>query len=245
MGVRSTPSTRTSTPSSACTTTGVRPARPRREQYFLGGAKTVRDQLYRFRRKGHLSRYSLSSKTGNLHYHHTHIDQLRSLARMTGDDWFARQAKLLERDERKWRASGPARVAAVPGGARRRVGDRAHREAHGRYDARGRYAWLTGSCAGPRHRRKGTTMIQRAIGIAVGALVTLILLIIMTGRTPGRTTSRPWSSAAWPHSSGRSSSASGWAAAPSSAARTRSRPRCSASSMRSDAQRVADRPREA
>ncbi len=79
---------------------------PKAQRYFLGGAKTVRDQLHRFRRKGHLSRYSLSSKTGNLHYHHTHISQLRSLARMTGDDWFARQAKLLVRDERIWRATG-------------------------------------------------------------------------------------------------------------------------------------------
>ena len=33
---------------------------PLAEQYFLGGAKTVRDKLYRFRRKGDLSRYSLS-----------------------------------------------------------------------------------------------------------------------------------------------------------------------------------------
>jgi hypothetical protein len=41
-----------------------------------------------------------------LHYHHTHINQLRGLARMTGDDWFARQAKLLVRDEKLWRASG-------------------------------------------------------------------------------------------------------------------------------------------
>jgi hypothetical protein len=79
---------------------------PKAERYFLGGAKTVRDQLDRFRRKGRLSRYSLSSKAANLHYHHTHIRQLRSLARMTGDDWFARKAKLLERDEKQWRASG-------------------------------------------------------------------------------------------------------------------------------------------
>jgi len=77
---------------------------PLAEQYFRGGAKTVRDKLYRFRRKGNLSRYSLSVAQGSLHYHETHIDQLRILARMTGDDWFARQARLFERDERKWRA---------------------------------------------------------------------------------------------------------------------------------------------
>lgn len=74
------------------------------EQYFLGGARTVRDKLYRFRRKGDLSRYSLSAAEGSLHYHETHIDQLRTLALMTGDRWFAKQARLFERDERIWRA---------------------------------------------------------------------------------------------------------------------------------------------
>jgi hypothetical protein len=79
---------------------------PVAERYFLGGAQTVRDKLERFRRKGHLSRYSLSGLEGSLHYHHTHIQQLRLLARMTGDDWFARQAKLLIRDEEVWRSNG-------------------------------------------------------------------------------------------------------------------------------------------
>ena len=77
---------------------------PVAEQYVLGGAQTVRDKLYRFRRKGDLSRYSLSETEGSLHYHETHIDQLRTLARITGDDWFDRQADLFVRDERKWRA---------------------------------------------------------------------------------------------------------------------------------------------
>ncbi len=77
---------------------------PLAEQYFLGGAQTVRDKLYRFRRKGNLSRYSLSALDGSLHYHETHIDQLRTLALITGDDWFARQAERFERDERAWRA---------------------------------------------------------------------------------------------------------------------------------------------
>jgi hypothetical protein len=79
---------------------------PVAERYFLGGALTVRDKLEKFRRKGHLSRYSLSGLEGSLHYHHTHIQQLRLLARMTGDEWFARQAKLLVRDEEVWRANG-------------------------------------------------------------------------------------------------------------------------------------------
>lgn len=77
---------------------------PLAEQYFLGGARTVRDKLHRFRRKGDLSRYSLGGIKGSLAYHATHIEQLRILALMTGDDWFARQARLFERDERKWRA---------------------------------------------------------------------------------------------------------------------------------------------
>ena len=79
---------------------------PEAERYFLGGARTIRDKLERFRRKGHLSRYSLSGLEGSLHYHHTHIQQLRLLARMTGDDWFSRQAALFVRDEKAWRANG-------------------------------------------------------------------------------------------------------------------------------------------
>jgi hypothetical protein len=77
---------------------------PLAEVYFLGGAKTVRDKLQRFRRKGELSRYSLSGTEGSLHYHETHIEQLRILAKMTGDKWFDKQADLFERDEDAWRA---------------------------------------------------------------------------------------------------------------------------------------------
>jgi hypothetical protein len=76
---------------------------PLAEVYFLGGAKTVRDKLYRFRRKGELSRYSLGGNTGTLHYHETHIDQLRTLSKMLGDPWFAKQADLFERDELQWK----------------------------------------------------------------------------------------------------------------------------------------------
>ena len=77
---------------------------PLAEVYFLGGAKTVRDKLNRFRRKGELSRYSLSGTTGSLHYHETHIEQLRILAKMTCDKWFNKQADLFQRDEDKWKA---------------------------------------------------------------------------------------------------------------------------------------------
>ena len=77
---------------------------PLAETYFLGGTKTVRDKLYRFRRKGDLSRYSLSGTEGSLHYHETHIEQLRILSKLTGDKWFDRQADLFQRDEDRWRA---------------------------------------------------------------------------------------------------------------------------------------------
>ena len=78
-------------------------ADPLAEVYVLGGLKTVRDKLYRFRRKGELSRYSLSGSTGSLHYHETHIEQLRILAKMTGDKWFAKQADVFQRDEDRWK----------------------------------------------------------------------------------------------------------------------------------------------
>ena len=75
-------------------------------RYFEGGTQTVRANLHRFRRRGLLSRYSLSGPDGSLHYHHTHIHQLRILALMTGDDWFSRQADAFRRDERAWREKG-------------------------------------------------------------------------------------------------------------------------------------------
>ncbi len=76
---------------------------PLAEVYFLGGAKTVRDKLYRFRRKGELSRYSLEGTEGSLHYHETHIEQLRVLSKMLDDPWFDKQADLFERDELQWK----------------------------------------------------------------------------------------------------------------------------------------------
>jgi hypothetical protein len=82
---------------------------PIAEQYFLGAALTVREKLDRFRRKGRLSRYSLSTNLATVHYHRTHIDQLRVLARITGDKWFKRQARALEKDQRKWQAGGRGR----------------------------------------------------------------------------------------------------------------------------------------
>jgi hypothetical protein len=78
---------------------------PLAEQYFLGGAKTVRDKLHRFRRKDQLSRYSLAGPKGSLHYHDTHVSQLRILARMTGDRWFERQADRFEKDESAWKVA--------------------------------------------------------------------------------------------------------------------------------------------
>jgi hypothetical protein len=82
---------------------------PVAERYFLGGALTVREKLDRFRRKDRLSRYSLSAPLATVHYHETHIDQLQILSRMTGDEWFARQADKLARDQRKWLADSRGR----------------------------------------------------------------------------------------------------------------------------------------
>ncbi len=82
---------------------------PVAEQYVLGAALTVREKLYRFRRKGRLSRYSLSRDLATVHYHRTHIEQLRVLARITGDKWFKRQADAFARDQRKWQANGRGR----------------------------------------------------------------------------------------------------------------------------------------
>lgn len=82
---------------------------PVAEQYVLGAALTVREKLDRFRRKGRLSRYSLSQDLATAHYHQTHIDQLRVLARMTGDKWFKRKADVLAKDQRKWLANGRGR----------------------------------------------------------------------------------------------------------------------------------------
>jgi hypothetical protein len=82
---------------------------PVAEAYLLGGAQTVREKLTRFRRKDRLSRYSLSGDLASIHYHHTHIAQLRLLSRITGDRWFSRQADKLARDEAVWRANGRGR----------------------------------------------------------------------------------------------------------------------------------------
>jgi hypothetical protein len=76
---------------------------PLAAQLFLGGARTVRDKLKLFRRPGDLSRYSLGLDQGTLHYHETHIDQLRTLSRMTGDPWFAKQADKFVKDENAWK----------------------------------------------------------------------------------------------------------------------------------------------
>lgn len=76
---------------------------PLAEQLFLGGARTVRDKLQLFRRRGDLSRYSLGVNAGTLHYHETHIEQLRILSRMTGDPWFAKQADKFVKDGQAWK----------------------------------------------------------------------------------------------------------------------------------------------
>jgi D-glucuronyl C5-epimerase C-terminus len=87
---------------------------PLAKQLFLAGAKTVRDKLKMFRRPGDLSRYSLGVDNGTLHYHETHIAQLRVLAKITGDVWFDRAADRLVEDEASWKAK--FRSGGTPGG---------------------------------------------------------------------------------------------------------------------------------
>ena len=77
---------------------------PLARDLFLGGAKTVRDKLRMFRRPGDLSRYSLRVEHGTLHYHETHIAQLRVLAKITGSAWFDHMADRFVKDEEAWKA---------------------------------------------------------------------------------------------------------------------------------------------
>lgn len=67
---------------------------------FDGGATTIRHQVHRFRVRGEVSYYSLRVRIQYKDYHAIHIGQLKLLARMTGDSWFAREARLFARDAR-------------------------------------------------------------------------------------------------------------------------------------------------
>jgi hypothetical protein len=59
---------------------------------------TMRDNAWRYRRKGHTSLYCLTSTSSSMHYHHLHVEQLRQLARISGDGYFWRLAGRLRQD---------------------------------------------------------------------------------------------------------------------------------------------------
>jgi D-glucuronyl C5-epimerase C-terminus len=65
---------------------------------FAGGATTVRYQAPRFRARGGVSYYSLRMRMQSPEHHCIHIGQLKLLGRMTGDSWFAREARRFATD---------------------------------------------------------------------------------------------------------------------------------------------------
>lgn len=65
---------------------------------FNGGATTVRYQAPRFRARGGISYYSLRVRVQSRDHHCIHTTQLKLLGRMTGDPWFAREARRLAGD---------------------------------------------------------------------------------------------------------------------------------------------------
>lgn len=78
---------------------------PEAELLLQGGIQTVRDQYDRFRRRGQLSVYGLTDDWASMHYHDVHIEQMRQLARITGDRWFSDKVDELKRDRAAWLAS--------------------------------------------------------------------------------------------------------------------------------------------
>jgi hypothetical protein len=67
---------------------------------FDGGATTIRHEVQRFRVPGKISYYSLRVHAQYAHYHCTHVWQLKLLARMTADPWFAREGRRFGADGR-------------------------------------------------------------------------------------------------------------------------------------------------
>jgi len=71
----------------------------RRARALLDAAvTTMRDNAWRFRRVGQTSRYCLSNASSTMHYHHLHVQQLRQLARVSGDAYFSKLADRFQRD---------------------------------------------------------------------------------------------------------------------------------------------------
>jgi hypothetical protein len=71
----------------------------------------MRHTVSRFRRPGRSSRYALSSGHGLVKYHGIHIWQLRLLAKISGERYFARVARRFEND---LNPPGPGRFAPGP-----------------------------------------------------------------------------------------------------------------------------------
>jgi hypothetical protein len=67
---------------------------------FDGAATMLRHQVLRFRVPGGISYYSLRVHPQYTFYHCIHVWQLKLVARMTGDAWFARQARRFGADGR-------------------------------------------------------------------------------------------------------------------------------------------------
>jgi hypothetical protein len=63
-----------------------------------GSLTTIRDQGFRYRKEGAISRYGLRSRSNILKYHEIHVWQLRLLGRMTGDATFTELAEQLAAD---------------------------------------------------------------------------------------------------------------------------------------------------
>jgi hypothetical protein len=84
---------------------------PRARRVLEGAITTMRHNVARFRRHGRASRYALSSRHGLVKYHGIHIWQLRLLAQISGDRYFARMADRFEDD---LDPPGPGRFAPGP-----------------------------------------------------------------------------------------------------------------------------------
>lgn len=68
------------------------------EMILKASLSTIKNYLPLFRRKGGISLYNLHFRRFDVNYHRVHIDQLRDLARMTGDPYFDQWADSLRKD---------------------------------------------------------------------------------------------------------------------------------------------------
>jgi hypothetical protein len=83
---------------------------PEARDLLEGSLTTIRDQGYRYRKEGAISRYGLRTRSNLLKYHRVHIWQLRLLGRMTGDPIFTELGDQMAAD-RKPRGYVPGRPA--------------------------------------------------------------------------------------------------------------------------------------